>query len=380
MPRTVTQYYTSLKHFDALYDRIGRKMPAPTDSLESLKAWQKEARAKLSQLLGLDLMEKCPLEPELYDSWDEGNYRVERVRIQSAPGLFIPLIVLVPKDIAPGEKRPAFMHCFGHGSPRSMLDSFNFERGTPREKKMTGQIGIAAPGCMKLAQQGYLVVAFDSRGSGERLDFAGVKGEFSDIGADNPLNNVASALGGSKLGFEVWDMMRAVDYIFSRDDSNGHIGTGGTSGGGHQSLFFAAMDERVDLILTSTWFYGFKESLIHLPHNCSCNFIPGLFKYFDACDIGSLIAPRAFQVEAGSGDHLNGHMTMLGNMRKSWAITKKSYDLFEQSDKLWLYVFDGGHGYPGGWQNPDPVAAPSGGKMIEFVNKYMPLSGKGGDD
>jgi len=371
MPRTVTQYYTSLKHFDTLYDRVARKMPAPTDNADAFKAWQAEALTKLWELLGLDLMEKCPLETELYETWQGDGFRVERVRIQSAPGLYIPLIVLVPDGMAPGEKRPVFMHCFGHGMTTSMIDCFSPDPQDMLAKLMSSGGGIGVGGCKNLLKQGYIIVAADSRGTGERYEaFDTTNAEVYDIGFDNQLNNVASAFGLSKSGMDVWDMIRIVDYILTRDDCNGHVGVGGSSGGGHQSLFHAALDERIDLILTSVWFYGFKESFVHIPHNCSCNFPPNLFKYFDVCDIGALVAPRALQVEAGGSDHLNGHMTHLGNMMNSWMQTKRYYELLGAADKLWVYVYDGGHGCP------DPVNpnAPAGGKMTAFVNKYMPLS------
>jgi len=350
-----------------VYDRIGRKMPAPADSLESLQAWQKEARAKLWEILGLDLMEKCDLMPEVIERVEQKDYIREKVVIQTAPGLFDPLTVLLPKDLKPGDKRPVFMTAFGHGGARSNMASYATDEvpTDPRMAAMMNRIGIGPGGCRQLVREGYIVIVADSRASGERHDFAGVTGEFMDIGSDNPMNNVASAFGGCKLGFEVWDYMRIVDYLETRDDFDGRVGVAGSSGGGHQAMFFAALDERVSTIHTAAWYYGFKDALIEIPHNCSCNFMPNLFKYFDVCDIGSMVAPRAMQVETGMSDRLNSQLTGLGNVISQYDQTQKSFALYGAKEKLWHHITDGGHG--------GETGARSGEAFLPFIHKYLPI-------
>ena len=49
--RTIQQYYSSMKHFYKVYDAQARRNPAPQDSLESLQAWQKKARANPARAL-----------------------------------------------------------------------------------------------------------------------------------------------------------------------------------------------------------------------------------------------------------------------------------------------------------------------------------------
>lgn len=367
--RTIQQYYSSMKHFYKVYDAQARRNPAPQDSLESLQAWQKKARAQFRQILGIDRMEKCELNPEPLGMIECEEYNIERVRIQSAQDLFIPLTILLPKNLQPGQKRPVFLHAFGHGMPIKMIDHFIPE---PEGERLPG-LFVGPEGMKELVKEGYICVAFDSFGSGERFDYAGLKGETMDIGSDNPLNNVLTAMGLCKVGMEVWDFMRVADYMLTRSDCDGRISVGGTSGGGHQALFFAAADERVQAAATSVWFYNFKDAHIGLPHNCSCNYVPGLMEAFDCCDVGALVAPRALHVETGLRDYLSSRKIGLGNVIIPFEMMKQSYKLYGCEENTSLYVFDGGHGCTP-WNNPMPGTPKSGGGLIAFMHAHMPLA------
>ncbi len=347
MPRTVYEYYSALRHFGDVFDRDARRMPAVDESLESFKRWQKEAREKLGEILGFEFMEKCELDPRVIDSAKYDGFRRDRVLIQAEPDMDIPLIVLVPDDIKPGERRPVFMSFFGHGSALFAVDSYTpgvepVSRFPKRPGDPEKQMGPA--GFKRMARDGYIVITGDTRSSGERMDYPWLSKKYVSIGGDDAMNNVASAMGMSILGMQVWDMMRIADYAVSRDDCDGRIAVGGSSGGGHVSLFFAAMDERVQAMATSAWYYNFKDAHLEIPHNCGCNFVPDLWTYFDCGDIGALCAPRAMLVETGMGDRLNSQIIQMGNVIEPYDVARRCYALFGAEDKLQHHVSDGGHG------------------------------------
>ena len=68
-----------------------------------------------------------------------------------------------------------------------------------------------------------------------------------------------------------------------------HLGCVGFSGGGLQTLYLAALDERVRYAVISGYLYGFKDSLLELNGNCSCNYVPGLW---NALDMGRYCVPH----------------------------------------------------------------------------------------
>ena len=368
--RTVCRYYDSMKHFFGVYDRQARQFPAPADSAEHLLSWQSEARPLFRRILGLDLIERCDLEPKYLETHDCGDYRVERVEINSAPGLRIPLSVMLPSDLRPGDRRPVWLTAFGHGSPHRMVDQV-LNKNDPFGAHM--QVGVA--GLRELVRKGCIAIAFDSFGSGERMDYEGLTGEAMDIGSDNPLNNVLTSLGLSKVGMEVWDYTRVADYALSRPDCDGRLGVAGTSGGGHQALFFAASDERVCAAATSVWFYGFRDAHIGLPHNCSCNFVPNLWNAFDCADIAALVAPRPLHVETGFRDYLSSRKIGIGNVIIPLEDARERYALIGRREDVSIFVYDGGHNCePQTWEYPG--APRTGGAFLEFALNSLPLGGE----
>ena len=118
------------------------------------------------------------------------------------------------------------------------------------------------------------------------------------------------------------------------------------SGGGQQTLWFAALDDRVNAAITSGYFYGVRDSLIDLSQNCACNFVPHFFETADMGELGALIAPRPFFVESGENDPLSGKRR-IQNVIEQLDVTRAAYRLFGAEDKVVHSVHDGGHEWRG---------------------------------
>lgn len=72
---------------------------------------------------------------------------------------------------------------------------------------------------------------------------------------------------------KTWDLMRLIDYVAARGTwSLRGLGCVGFSGGGMQTLYLAALDERVRWELISGYPYGVRDALLTLNNNCSCNY------------------------------------------------------------------------------------------------------------
>ena len=106
------------------------------------------------------------------------------------------------------------------------------------------------------------------------------------------------------------------------------------------------MDDRVKCAVTSGYFYGFKESLVRLPGNCSCNFAPNLWTLLDMGDLGAMIAPRPLFVESGRQDHLEGEPG-LGNVYPQVEIARGAYSLLGVPERIVHSVHEGGHQWVG---------------------------------
>jgi hypothetical protein len=66
------------------------------------------------------------------------------------------------------------------------------------------------------------------------------------------LGNLACLAGTSLNRYQIWDGMRALDYLLTRADVDGRrIAVTGTSGGGQQAAYLGALDERIGVVAPS---------------------------------------------------------------------------------------------------------------------------------
>ena len=109
-----------------------------------------------------------------------------------------------------------------------------------------------------LASRGYVVIAWDPIGQGERSQFwdakAG-KSRYNLVCAEHAvMGNLAYLAGANLARWEIWDGMRAVDYLLTRPDVDAErISITGTSGGGTQTTLIAALDPRIKVVVPSCY-------------------------------------------------------------------------------------------------------------------------------
>jgi len=323
-------YYTSLQSQSDLFDTTTMEYAFNAKSIEELESWKTAAKKRLWEITGMNLCRKTALDSVRSSVTEENGIQKEYRIINTEPGISMPFWLFRPKK--PNGAAVIVPHSHGGGKDASL-------RLTTDGKNYVTE----------LAERGYLVVCPDDRGSGERREFP-QQGEGEEKNRSNShreVNNIALGFGQAVIGLFVWDLMCMIDFLTGEEGIKpGKIACTGMSGGGQKSLWLAALDDRIGLAMTSGYFYGIKESHLLLPHNCSCNFIPYIYKTMDIGDIGALIAPKPFMIESGTNDHLNGEPG-INNVYPQVEITRKAYDLFGSGDKLIHNVHDGKHEWRG---------------------------------
>jgi hypothetical protein len=108
-------------------------------------------------------------------------------------------------------------------------------------------------------------------------------------------------------GMMVYDSVRALDWLVTRDDVDpARIGTLGMSMGSSMAQWLAALDERVkatvDINCLTEWHTLLAEK--GLAGHGIYYYVPGLLKHFTTSDLNALIAPRAHLGIAGRRDAL----------------------------------------------------------------------------
>lgn len=343
----IDKYYGSLANMKAKFDRYARKDCFQGSTTEEYEAWRQEARATLSDLLGLDKMERAELSPVMEEriTLENGIIR-EKVRIQTEDDVWMPMYILIPPAALEAKKKTnVFLAPPGHqgAGKYSVAGCYEIPAVSDAIKKFHYDYG------MQLAKLGFITLCPDCRGFGERRDEQLQQDEEESFLRSScfQLSHMAAGLGETVAGMCTWDLMRAIDYIETRADWNtAAINCLGFSGGGMQTLYLSALDDRVANVFISGYLYGFQDSLQVLNGNCNCNYVPHLWEHFDMGDIASLIAPRPLMVQSCRGDHLNGPRGM-ENVYEQMEIIQQAYRLFGAEDCIVHDVHDGGHCWHG---------------------------------
>jgi hypothetical protein len=334
---SIEKYYSSLPNMLSKYERFARRDYFKGHSVLEFEAWRDKARNTLWELLGLDRMDSVSLKPSVLESVVLENGIVRRkVLIQTEEEVWVPMYLLIPDKrkgtfIAPpghqGAGKYSIVGMREIPAVNDAIDKFNYDYG------------------LQLAKMGFAVVCPDCRGFGERRDEKR-QGDEEDKFLTSScfhLAHMAEPLGETVIGMCTWDLMRIIDYIESEPElADENLSCLGFSGGGMQTLYLCALDERIKNVIISGYMYGFKDSLMILNGNCSCNYVPHLWEHFDMGDIGSLIAPRNLMIQSCREDHLNGPRG-LENVYSQMEVIREAYRLYGKSDLPVHDICEGGH-------------------------------------
>ena len=102
------------------------------------------------------------------------------------------------------------------------------------------------------------------------------------------------SLGYTPAGTEVWNAMRAIDYLETRSEVDAkRIGVTGISGGGAITWYLAAVDERVAAAapVCSTYTFGSQAQHWRAFGQCDCIYFHNTYGW-DFPMVAALIAPR----------------------------------------------------------------------------------------
>jgi hypothetical protein len=112
--------------------------------------------------------------------------------------------------------------------------------------------------CQRLVKRGYVALCWDPVGQGERSQFWDAesgRSRYNLICAEHAvMGNLAYLAGASLARWEIWDGMRALDYLLARPEVDpDRINITGTSGGGFQTAHIAALDSRIKVAAPSCY-------------------------------------------------------------------------------------------------------------------------------
>jgi hypothetical protein len=236
----------------------------------SVEEWDERVAERRRTLEERFRIPKCPgpLDFQIHGEVPMEGYRIQKVSFLSAPEVRVTANLFIPDGEGPF---PAVLNCHGHW--------------------MQGKIAakVQARGHF-LALNGIVTLSVDAAGSGDRADD---EREFTYHGATR--GGELFLYGDSLLALQVRDNKRAVDALQSLTCVDPErIGVIGASGGGNQTMWLAAMDERVKVAVPVVSVGSFEAYIGRC--NCVCETLPGGLAVAEEWEILGAMAPKPLLV------------------------------------------------------------------------------------
>lgn len=254
---------------------------ASLTTADAVHARQQWARTTLWNLIGGE-PDRTPLNVRVTGGFDRPGYHVEKLVYESRPGIEIPADLYIPT----GSKGPlpGVLFHMGH--------SLNGKAYEPYQKC-----------CQGLARLGYMVLAFDPFGQGERTYYklGDADEEHSRLGRQMLL------VGDTMTRLQLWDAIRSLDVLAARPEVDPkRLASTGQSGGGTLTMLLAAADDRLSCAVVSC---GNTENFVCAgfdppgsTDDAEQNFVPGATVGFDRWDLLYPLAPKPLLIIASERD------------------------------------------------------------------------------
>lgn len=319
IPKTEMMAVWLKKQVMAAIDRRDAAFEKLTD--EELVIWQKDRRAFFVRQLG-GFPKRTPLNAKVTERMAVDDHRIEKLYFESQPGLHVTATLYLPKGDGPF---PAVLHPTGH-SPSA------------KNRQLYQQA------CIVIVKGGCAVLCYDPIGQGERKQLFDKAGKPYASTVQHTLINQASHLLGSNVAQTmIWDGMRAIDYLQSRPDIlAGKIGCTGISGGGTNTSYLMALDDRITAAAPGCYLTGFRSLFNTIgPQDAEQNIHGQLAYGMDHADYVLMRLPKPTLIMAATQDYfdINGawHLFRQGKRFATRQGLPERVDLVESNS---------GHGFP----------------------------------
>lgn len=246
-----------------------------------------QRRQLLYSLLG-DLPPRSrPVSAELIGVEERESYILEKLLLDLNGFEPVPAYFAKPKRPGGTGRCPVVLFCHSHGG--------KYEVG--KEELIQGNTYLVRPPhAEEFAKAGYAALCIDAWNFGERR-------------GRTELELVKEMLWRGRVlwGMMVYDSIKAIDYLHTRDDvDTGRIATLGMSMGSTMSWWTAALDPRVRVCVDICGLTDYDALIAArgLDGHGIYYYVPSLLKHFTAGEINALIAPRPHLGLAGNYDKL----------------------------------------------------------------------------
>jgi len=191
-----------------------------------------------------------PLQPRITGVLEAPFGRIEKVILESRPGVWVTGNLYVPNGCDANHPRPGVVGVCGHASNGKAAGPY---QGYPQ----------------RLAAAGFVTLIIDPFNQGERDQYAALPAELRKnlncdacCNAHNMMGKQLELVGEFFGMWRAWDAIRALDYLVSRAEVDSrHLGVTGNSGGGTMTSWLWAVEPRFTMAAPSCFITTFACNL-----------------------------------------------------------------------------------------------------------------------
>ena len=296
-----------------------KQLSRALESPESLEQHLVALNNKYRKIIGT-FPAKTTLNARITGRLNGHRYRVEKVLFESLPNHHVTALLYLPsKGSGPW---PGVLFACGHSANGKAYPAYQ-------------------TACALLAQKGFVVLSYDPISQGERIQQP--KAYRYGTTTHTLLNHGSRLVGRSVVWYSAWDGIRSIDYLLSRPevDNSKKIGMTGTSGGGTQTTFLMALDDRIGPAAPSC--YTMQRTDKFLGHSgpadgCQHLALEGL-NGIDHIDYTLMRIPRPTNILAATRDFFE-----ISSTREAILDAKAAFSKLGHNKKFSYYECDAKHG------------------------------------
>ena len=299
-------------------DAVLEKITTRKQALER----QEFVRKTLLRLLGGLPATDAPLNARVTGTLIRPGFRIEKLHFDAFSRYPVTANLYLPDK--PG-RHPAILFSMGH-----------WEVGK----------SVAYLTAANLALKGFVVLAYDPVGQGERLQsFEPRIGRSLAGGATDQhfMDGARAILNGTALTrWFVHDSRRAIDYLVTRPEVDAErIGATGCSGGGTQTAFLSALEPRIKAAAPACYITSFRELFTGSIGDSEQSPHGFISAGLDQPDLVMAFAPKPYLIVSTEKDFFP-----IAGARRAYQQARRFYALFDAESRIRHAVGPGGHGTP----------------------------------
>jgi cephalosporin-C deacetylase-like acetyl esterase len=288
---------------------------------DQIRSYQQSLRKTFVEQLG-GFPPRCPLNGQVVGRIPRRGYVIEKVIFESQPQHHVTANLYIPDGEGPF---PGVLVSSGHSRTAKTAD-------------YNQRFAII------LAQHGMAALAYDPIGQGERSQILDANGKPQHSGTTTEHNMIGAGsilVGRNTATYRVWDAMRAIDYLETRQEIDAkRIGMTGCSGGGTLTSYVMALDDRIACAAPACYLTTLRRLIDTIgPQDAEQNIFSQLTLGLDHPDYILMRAPKPTLISSTTSDFFD-----IGGSWETFRQAKRIYTRLGASQNVDLVEAEGGHG------------------------------------